>query len=234
MIRLYRGFLYAVLAAFAVVAIAIPAFAGRTVYITKTGSKYHLGSCHYLSKSRIAIDIDDAVARGYTACSVCKPGYPDSKPSEPAPKEEQPKDSDGKRIPIELIRVIDGDTIKAELYGAEESIRYIGIDTPEMHFNSNDDPDPFAEEATDFNAKLLANRELSVELDVQHRDKYDRVLGYVWAKDDDGEFMVNSQIIRYGFAYLLTIPPDVKYVERFQKALEKAKEEKLNLWRDVE
>ncbi len=43
------------------------------VYITKTGEKYHRAGCRYLSKSQIAIELDDAVARGYEPCSVCKP-----------------------------------------------------------------------------------------------------------------------------------------------------------------
>lgn len=44
-----------------------------TVYITETGSKYHRGGCRYLAKSKIAVEYSDALARGYTACSVCKP-----------------------------------------------------------------------------------------------------------------------------------------------------------------
>lgn len=43
----------------------------RTVYITKTGDKYHASGCRYLKKSKIAIDLADAKAQGYTACSVC-------------------------------------------------------------------------------------------------------------------------------------------------------------------
>ena len=44
------------------------------VYITKTGEKYHGSACRYLSHSRIEISRDDAIERGYTACSVCRPG----------------------------------------------------------------------------------------------------------------------------------------------------------------
>ena len=46
---------------------------GQTVYVTNTGTKYHTSGCHYLSKSKIAIRIDSAITRDYTACSVCKP-----------------------------------------------------------------------------------------------------------------------------------------------------------------
>jgi hypothetical protein len=45
----------------------------QTVYITKTGAKYHTEGCRYLSQSKIAIDLADAIAKGYGACSVCKP-----------------------------------------------------------------------------------------------------------------------------------------------------------------
>jgi competence protein ComEC len=45
----------------------------QTVYITKTGKKYHTGTCRYLSKSKISISLKDAKAKGYTPCSVCKP-----------------------------------------------------------------------------------------------------------------------------------------------------------------
>lgn len=47
-----------------------------TVYVTKTGEKYHVSGCQYLSKSKIAIDLDDAIAEGYTACSKCGPPRP--------------------------------------------------------------------------------------------------------------------------------------------------------------
>ena len=45
----------------------------QTVYITKTGKKYHTASCRYLGKSKIPISLKDAKAKGYTPCSVCKP-----------------------------------------------------------------------------------------------------------------------------------------------------------------
>jgi TnpA family transposase len=45
----------------------------QTVYVTKTGKKYHTATCRYLSKSKIAISLKDAKAKGFTPCSVCKP-----------------------------------------------------------------------------------------------------------------------------------------------------------------
>ncbi len=46
---------------------------GETVYVTKTGEKYHRGNCGYLAKSKRAMDLADAQAAGYTPCSRCKP-----------------------------------------------------------------------------------------------------------------------------------------------------------------
>ena len=45
----------------------------EVVYITNTGEKYHKGSCRYLSNSKIEIDLDEAIDKGYEACKVCKP-----------------------------------------------------------------------------------------------------------------------------------------------------------------
>ena len=46
-----------------------------TVYITRTGAKYHEGYCRYLKSSKIPIELYDAKARGYTPCKVCGPPY---------------------------------------------------------------------------------------------------------------------------------------------------------------
>lgn len=45
----------------------------QTVYITKTGKKYHNDNCRYLSQSKISIDLSSAISKGYGPCSVCKP-----------------------------------------------------------------------------------------------------------------------------------------------------------------
>lgn len=45
----------------------------QTVYITRTGEKYHQDSCRYLSNSKISVTLDSAATKGYTACKVCKP-----------------------------------------------------------------------------------------------------------------------------------------------------------------
>jgi len=223
-----RASIYLVIAV-GLILIALPALAGRTVYITKTGEKYHLGSCRYLKKSKIPVDIEEAVRRGYTPCSVCKPGWPEKKKEEP--KEEEKKE-EPEFIEIELVEVIDGDTIKAIIDDTEEKIRYIGIDSPEMNSNNDEDPEPWAEEATEFNEKLLEDRELFIELDVQERDRYGRILAYVYAKDEGEELMANEVLLRWGYAKLMTVPPNVKYVDRFKEEQKKAKDDEAGMWGD--
>lgn len=65
----------------------------QTVYITKTGSKYHRASCQYLRKSQYPITIKEAVDRGYEPCSVCDPGSPaKTQKASPAVDPNQKKD----------------------------------------------------------------------------------------------------------------------------------------------
>jgi hypothetical protein len=54
----------------------------QTVYVTNTGEKYHRGTCRYLAKSKIAIELSDAINQGYEACKVCQPPQSVSKKSE--------------------------------------------------------------------------------------------------------------------------------------------------------
>lgn len=113
--------------------------------------------------------------------------------------------------------VIDGDTIYVMGLG---KVRYIGIDCPEVG-------KPYYEQARSLNAQLVQGRSVQLELDVQERDKYGRLLAYVYA---DGE-MVNARLLEEGLATLLTIPPNLRYVELFEDALRRAKEDNKGMWR---
>ena len=71
--RIHRYYLFtATFLTAAIVLVNLYAY-GQTVYVTNTGTKYHLTSCQYLSKSKIPMQVDSASEAGYTACSVCKP-----------------------------------------------------------------------------------------------------------------------------------------------------------------
>src|SRR5687767_10119123 len=80
------------------------------------------------------------------------------------------------RTPARLVRVVDGDTIRARVAGVEERVRYIGIDTPER------DQRCFVE-ATRLNERLLRRGPLRLEFDRERRDRFGRLLAYVYAGD---------------------------------------------------
>lgn len=133
--------------------------------------------------------------------------------------------------PIHVSRVIDGDTV--ELSNGE-MLRYIGIDTPESRVRLEGqwvyDPRPYAEEAIDFNRELVEGKPIRLEFDVQKRDKYNRLLAYVYADDK----MVNLEMLKQGYAMIYTYPPNVRYVDEFLKAQQEARENKKGLWGDLE
>jgi len=120
---------------------------------------------------------------------------------------------------VDVLRVVDGDTIVVQIDGRRERVRYIGIDTAEM----NDEREAIgvrARDATEANERLVGGKSVRLEFDVQRRDKYGRLLAYVWV----GDTLVNEELVRLGYAELLTIPPNVKYAERLAAALQVARE----------
>lgn len=129
--------------------------------------------------------------------------------------------------PAKVIRVYDGDTIKLD---NGESVRYIGIDTPETHHPYR--PVEFlGKEASKVNKDLVAGKKVYLEFDIEKRDRYGRLLAYVFL--EDGTF-VNAELVRLGYAYTYTFPPDVKYTELFRKLARQARKHKRGLWQETE
>ena len=132
-------------------------------------------------------------------------------------------------LPKEAVvrRVIDGDTVEL---GDGRLVRYLGIDTPEMRRREGSRwvsaPEPFAQAATEANQRLVEGRTVQLEYDVRTHDRYGRLLAYVYV---DGQ-MVNATLLAEGYAQLLTIPPDVKYLERFRPLAERARQQRRGLW----
>lgn len=129
-----------------------------------------------------------------------------------------------------VVRVIDGDTIEIEQGGSRFKLRYIGVDTPE----TVDPKRPlgcFGKEASNENRRLVELRLIEMEKDISDTDKFGRLLRYVYLKLDDGnKLFVNDYLIRQGFGYAATFPPDVKYAARFQEAQREAEENQRGLW----
>jgi endonuclease YncB( thermonuclease family) len=116
--------------------------------------------------------------------------------------------------------VFDGDTIEVEMNGRTYRVRYIGIDTPERD-------EPFYEEATQANRQLVGRQEVILVKDVSETDQYGRLLRYIYLQD--GTF-VNAELLRQGFAQIVTYPPDVAMQEEFQALQAEARTAGRGLW----
>ncbi|MCX5726222.1 MAG: thermonuclease family protein [Candidatus Saganbacteria bacterium] len=124
---------------------------------------------------------------------------------------------------IKVERVVDGDTIK--LVNGEKA-RYIGIDTPETK-HPRKPVQYFGKEASEANRKLVEGKTVRLEFDVQQRDKYGRILAYVYV----GDIFVNAWLVENGFAQVSTYPPNVKHQELFLKLQREAREKNRGLWK---
>lgn len=118
------------------------------------------------------------------------------------------------------VAVGDGDTVTVAVGPRRERIRLIGIDAPEKQ------QAPWGERARAFTARLVLDQEVRVETDVEPRDRYGRMLGYVYV----GDTFVNREVIRSGHAVLLTYPPNVRHVEAFTAAQAEARSRGLGVW----
>lgn len=125
-----------------------------------------------------------------------------------------------------VVRVVDGDTIIIDYNGTEERVRLIGVDTPESVHPDKEKNTEFGTTASNFSKELLTDKYVKIELDVQERDQYGRILAYVYLDD----VMVNKILLQKGYAKVATYPPNVKYVDDFTAIQEEARNNKKGLW----
>lgn len=125
------------------------------------------------------------------------------------------------------VRVIDGDTIVVRIADVEDKVRYIGVDAPEIAHPTRG-VEPFGAEASAANRTLVEGRRVCLESDITDRDRFGRLLRYIWLEDGT---LVNEALLARGLAQVVTYPPDVKYVEsRYLPAQRAAREAGLGLW----
>ena len=133
--------------------------------------------------------------------------------------------TDGKAT---IARVVDGDTIVVHIGGHDENVRLIGIDTPETH--KPDTPvECFGPEASDRMAALLPpGTTVRLVRDVEARDRYNRLLAYVY-RDSDGLF-IDLTMVSEGYAGTLAIPPNLAHRGEFDGAAAAAQTARRGLW----
>jgi len=126
-----------------------------------------------------------------------------------------------------VVRVVDGDTIHVRVGARVEKVRYIGVNTPEVHHPTKGE-EPGGREAACVNRDLVAGRQARLELDAQTHDRYGRLLAYVWV---DGA-MINAELVRLGYAQVMTIPPNVRHQALFLRLQREARAAGRGLWGD--
>lgn len=132
-------------------------------------------------------------------------------------------DTKGAGKTLRVKKIYDGDTVSALVNGRFEKIRLIGIDAPEV------DQRPWGSKTRECLRSIVSatDSRISLEYDIERRDKYGRILAYVWTQDGK---MINEEMMKKGCAVLFTFPPNVKYAERFRAAQKKAQELKEGIW----
>lgn len=171
-----------------------------------------------------------AACAGGPAAPRAPTASPGSGSATPAPIPGAPDRPTGPTQDATLVRVVDGDTIRVMIGGVEERVRYIGVDTPELNASSPATPDPYAEAATDANARLLDGGRLVLETDVSGRDQFGRLLRDVWVEHGGAWKLVNLALVAEGYAQVSTYPPDVKYADMLLVAQRAAREDGRGLW----
>lgn len=128
-----------------------------------------------------------------------------------------------------VIRVIDGDTFVVD-DGSEkgETVRLIGVDAPETRRSANREIGHYGEESKAFLTQLLSGGQVLLAHDVGKRDRYRRTLAYAYLPD--GTF-INAELVRRGYATVMTVPPNVVQAELFGKLEQEARRKRRGLWK---
>jgi micrococcal nuclease len=132
------------------------------------------------------------------------------------------------RLEGRVVRIVDGDTIHVRIADRIEKVRYIGVNTPEVHHPRKGE-EPGGREAAAVNRALVIDKTVRLETDVQVRDRYGRLLAYVYV----GDTMINADLVRQGYAQVMTVPPNVRHQALFLKLQREARESNRGLWRSA-
>jgi micrococcal nuclease len=131
---------------------------------------------------------------------------------------------------LPVTKVIDGDTFWVD-DGSEKGlkIRLIGVDAPESRNVFRKVVGYYGKESTLFMTKLIAGKKVRLEYDVDTLDQYGRTLAYVYLQN--GTF-VNAVLVKKGYGMIMTVPPNVKYADKFLKLERTARKRNRGLWNE--
>jgi micrococcal nuclease len=126
-----------------------------------------------------------------------------------------------------VVRVVDGDTVRVRLRDRTETVRYIGVDTPET-VKPGEPVQCYGKPASAFNRRLVAGRRVELRFGRERRDRYGRLLAYVYVQGR--ERSVSALLVARGYGRELTIPPNTAHARSFARLERRARERRLGLW----
>jgi micrococcal nuclease len=126
-------------------------------------------------------------------------------------------------LEAQVIDVNDGDTVTIRLDGDTYRTRLVGIDAPEMG------QQPWGRRAKEHLITIIRDSGwmVFVETDIVKHDKYDRLIAYLWTKQNK---LINERMVRDGYAVLFTLSPNLKYADRLSQAERRARNEMKEIW----
>jgi micrococcal nuclease len=217
--------------------------ADLTVYVTNSGQRYHREWCSSLRRSRIPLTLGEAVRSGYGPCSLCNPPGLSGEallPEEKARPLYRVNAAElavstavelSRMVPAEVIGHVDGDTVRVRISNppretrAVETIRLIGVDTPET-VHPTRAVERFGKEASGFTREGLLGKSVYLAFDWDLRDRYGRLLAYIYTADG-GCF--NARLIQEGYGFAYTRFP-FQFMEEFRGLERQARAGNRGLW----
>jgi micrococcal nuclease len=127
-----------------------------------------------------------------------------------------------------VVDVVDGDTVRVRLGRETETVRYIGVDTPET-VQPGAPVECYGKRASGFNRRLVNGRRVRLLLGRERRDRYGRLLAYVYRAGSERR-SVNAALIAAGYGTVLTIPPNTRHADRYRRLERRARHRGLGLW----
>jgi micrococcal nuclease len=212
-----------------------------TVYVTNSGKKYHRENCRSLRRSKIALPLEDAAKSGYGPCSICNPpefsgtdtagGGGELYRVNAASLSNSGAADISLMIKAEVVGHVDGDTVRVRIpnppagLGAVETIRLIGVDTPETVHPSRP-VEAFGKEASDFTKSRLLNKLVYLAFDWDLRDRYGRLLAYIYTADGR---CFNAGLVSEGYGHAYTRFA-FQFMDEFRALEQEARREQRGLW----
>jgi micrococcal nuclease len=218
------------------------------VYVTNTGKKYHREDCSSLSRSKIALPLGDAWQSGYEPCGICTP--PVLTQAQAAQSAQSGAQTTralyrvnaadlrsvttadlSKMTRAEVVAHVDGDTVRVRIANppqgleAVETIRMIGVDTPET-VHPRREVEFFGKEASEFTRGRLLGKAVLLAFDWDLRDRYGRLLAYIYTP---GGTCHNAALIREGYGHAYT-SFSFQFMDEFRALEQQARQEKRGLW----